>query len=373
MSILGDNIYTTLTGDYIEGKTELDFLSGTALSSIFRKKAKGFAEANSYPPLTLEEEAEVRDFYRGCPPFSMIFHRFYKGITGTFDPSYMPDDLYYAHIEPFMTDRRASRFMDNKCYYPLLFPDVKQPETICSRVGRIWTMKDGVRITPEKVLELIDSEDETVVKASENSQGGHGVTFISGADRKRQFVRAVRGIRGGLTVQRAFRQHEELSALHAGSVNTVRILSMLPGDPSEETRIVSMAVRIGQGDSRVDNLSSGGMMCGINEDGTLTKYAFRLPGVLVTGNPENGIVFEGRKLPGIESAKALVRKIHPRMGKFRLSSWDIAIDRDGEACLIEANFSLGIIMELQAVNGPLFGERTGEVLKEVFGRRYGEK
>lgn len=377
--LLYDNIYTTLTGKYTDGKTELDFLSATALSSIFRKKAENFVRKNHYAPLTESEESEIRGYFAGCPGFSTVFHRLYKGFTGEFHPEYIPDDLYYSYIEPFMTDRRASRYMDNKCYYPRLFPDVKMPPVICNRTGRIWTDADGKRITAREALDLAGQRGDVVVKAAENSQGGQGLFFLSGAEIRTRFKEAVRSIEGDITVQELFLQHEEFEKLHPGSVNTVRILSFLPARPEGPapdhfgedggTRILSMAVRIGTGQSRVDNVCSGGLICGVNENGALTESAFSPAGSAVYEHPDLGYAFSGITLPGIDSAVRLVKQIHPRVGKFRLSSWDIAVDRNGEAALIEANFSLGIIMELQAVNGPLFGGRTPELLREVFGKR----
>lgn len=47
-------------------------------------------------------------------------------------------------------------------------------------------------------------------------------------------------------------------------------------------------------------------------------------------------------------------------------SWDVAIDKDAEPVLIEANLQIGDIDILQPVNGPLFGDLTEDVLKEVF-------
>lgn len=373
MDRLYDEIHTTLTGQYREGVTELDFLSGRALSSIFRKKAEGFVRANQYPPLSDSEEREIRSYYSGCPGFSLVFHRLYKGFTGEFNPEYIPDDLYYSFIEPYMTDRAASRYMDNKCYYPWLFPDVNKPETICSRVGRIWTDQEGKRISANDALSLAVQRGEVVVKAAENSQGGHGLYFLSGEDLRERFKEAVRSIRGDITVQGLFHQHEDFEKLHSGSVNTLRILSFLPtvrGNGGRDVQILSVAVRIGTGNSRVDNVSSGGLICGVNGDGSLTEKAFSPKGSALYTHPDMGYSFSGVKLPGIDSATSLVQKIHPRMGKFRLSSWDIAIDREGEAALIEANFSLGIVMELQAVNGPLFGSDTRGILREVFWERF---
>lgn len=64
-----------------------------------------------------------------------------------------------------------------------------------------------------------------------------------------------------------------------------------------------------------------------------------------------------------------MKECHPRIGNFRLVSWDIAIDKNGNAVLIEANMRKGGINFHQFNNGPLFGNLTERVLEEVFGGR----
>jgi hypothetical protein len=81
------------------------------------------------------------------------------------------------------------------------------------------------------------------------------------------------------------------------------------------------------------------------------------------------LVFEGFNIPSYEKAVELIKLLHPRLGHFRLVSWDIAINAQGEAVLIEANMRKGSINFHQFNNGPLFGELTDRVLDEVFGQK----
>ena len=120
---------------------------------------------------------------------------------------------------------------------------------------------------------------------------------------------------------------------------------------------------------RVDNVTAGGISCGINEDGTLKKYATSYyTGDRFEKHPQ-GLVFEGFKVPSYDKAVALVKNVHPLIPHFRLVSWDIAIDKAGEPVLIEANMRKGGINLNQFNNGPLFGDLTERVLDEVFGKQ----
>ena len=121
-----NNIRTCLTGQYVEGEIELDMLSKEALKRISHTKIRKIIKEKQFPPLSAEEKAEVDQIYKGYPFFTYDYHRVFKGLTGKFYPDYMPEDLYYCYIEDSFSDKEASRYIDNKCYYPRIFPNLKQ-------------------------------------------------------------------------------------------------------------------------------------------------------------------------------------------------------------------------------------------------------
>ncbi len=47
--------------------------------------------------------------------------------------------------------------------------------------------------------------------------------------------------------------------------------------------------------------------------------------------------------------------LHPVLMHHRLLSWDVTLNEDGEAVLIEVNLTLGSSADIQIVNGPFFG------------------
>ena len=126
---------------------------------------------------------------------------------------------------------------------------------------------------------------------------------------------------------------------------------------------------MGIGDSKLDNYSAGGMTCGIREDGCLRKYCINKKGEKLEAHPTSHTVFEGYRIPSYDKSLALIKKAHPMIAHFRSIAWDIAIDEDGEAVLIEANLCRGGIDSLQVNNSPLYGKDTKKILDEVFGRK----
>lgn len=131
-------------------------------------------------------------------------------------------------------------------------------------------------------------------------------------------------------------------------------------DPSEKLRSQSNW-------NIYDNASSGGIVVGVDND-MLRKYAYRTTGEKFSVHPSSGVSFEGITIPGIRNAEELVKQLAPTFPHHRLISWDICIDEEERPVLIELNMHHGQLDFHQMANGPLFGDRTREMLDEVFGK-----
>lgn len=59
MNRIQNELYSLVTGKYIEGKTELDLLSRSAIQHIFAKHAKKVIKDNGYPPLSVQENGHA--------------------------------------------------------------------------------------------------------------------------------------------------------------------------------------------------------------------------------------------------------------------------------------------------------------------------
>ena len=118
-------------------------------------------------------------------------------------------------------------------------------------------------------------------------------------------------------------------------------------------KICSMILRMGIGDSKVDNASSGGITVGIQESGNLKRKAYSVDGMCYDLHPTTGIEFDKIKIPNISLIKDLVLNQAPNFPHFRLISWDIALDKDNCPILIEANLCDGELDFHQLNNGYL--------------------
>ncbi len=352
------------------------YVRGINRQRLHRKSIKGLVGENR--TLTAQQKYHIQNVFQlAKQKISFLFHEFYVQKSGVYDSRYIPDDLYYRYIDPYYNDWEAANYLDNKCLYDLLFPIMRQPKVVAYRQNHFWFNSKKKLITLNEVVELVAQEKRIFVKCAEESHGGKGVYCLEGDDILTEIKSIVEKIECDIVIQRGLEQCGELSRINASSINTVRMISMLsPGrdisekkDFGDEVKIYSRILRMGVNNARVDNASSGGITCGIDEEGRLKNRAFDVKGNVYLKHPNSGISFETVVIPNIESIEKSVKEMHVLMPHFRLISWDIAIEADGKPTLIEANLKDGELDFHQLNNGPIFGDDTLLILKEVFGRK----
>ena len=297
---------------------------------------------------------------------NVLSHEYYTEKNGLFFPDYIPLDLYYTKIDTYFNDWNIARVIDHKCYFDMYLPDMKQPTCVAKRINRFWFDPNRNRISKEQAEKLVMETPELFVKIAKDSSGGKGVWYLKDDEDKAEFWSAQGNAKEDLILQLPVKQHPQLNALYPHAINTIRVISMLR---EEDVKIYSVVIRMGQGGMVVDNLSSGGMSCGITEDNRLKRYAYTQPGERCEHHPDTGTVFLDYPLPSIDRVREIVKTHHQAFPHFRLMSWDFAIDEHGDPVLIEVNLSYGDLDCHQFNNGPLFGEDTKEILDEVFGKK----
>ena len=365
-----NSIYACLTGRFVEGEMELDMLSKEALKRISHTRMRKILKEKKFPPLSAEEKAEVDRVYKGYPFFTYDYHRVLKGLSGRFCPDYMPEDLYYCYIEDFFSDKEASRYIDNKCYYPRIFPMLKQPESVVFRIGGIW-LDTGYRpLSPREVLNALSQcEGDLIMKIAENSEKSFGVFLLQENERMETFRKNIKQIPKDLDVivQKAIRQHEAYAALNPESVNAYRVISYL-NDETNEVEILKLSIRIGIDDNISNTGGRGGVLAGVAQDGRLTPFTYGLDAAKYTKHPVYGYSFGDITLPFADRVVEYVKKGHPMVSRFKLISWDIGIDEAGNPVLMEINLTMSGMFSNQLLDGPLFGDKTEHILKKVFKR-----
>lgn len=317
--------------------------------------------------LTTEQKREVYKVYSPYNHRNYTAHTFYTLATGVFNANYMPDDLYYSRIDPYFNDWDRAKYVDNKAYYRLMYPGMKQPKLLCYRMNSFWYNENGELTCIQNVLNKLINTSHFFIKQATESEGGHGVVFVDSSKKSKDDIYNILNTNNlDIVIQEGLKQSKTLSAINESSVNTIRLLTLLhkTGDVS----LYSSILRMGIGGAKVDNASSGGITVGIEDNGRLKKFAYSSNGKRYEVHSTSQVHFDNFVIPNYDKIKGLIKEQAKNFPHFRLVSWDIVLNEKDEPVIIEANLHFGEINFHQLNNGPLFGDDTCKILNEVFGK-----
>ena len=317
--------------------------------------------------LTAEQKKQIRKFWKPYARISTKWCQHYAAKNGLFDPRYIPNTLAYGKIDQHFNNRRLGYGFNDKNYYSTIFSGISQPVTLVRKIGGLLFDGEYRQLTAEEAVTILCEQAEVIIKPSQESGSGRGIWFCKPAEEKEKLIDFLHNKKeANYIIQQVVKQHADLEAVHAGSLNTVRICTIMLDDG---VHVVSSILRMGVNGSRIDNVSAGGISARIMPDGKLDKYAYTcFTGERFEKHPQ-GLVFEGHPVPSFEKVIATVKIAAQRIGNFRLVSWDMAVDENGEVLLVEANMRKGGVDSIQIDNGPMFGDLTERILDEVYGRK----
>lgn len=315
--------------------------------------------------LTPEQMAEIDKFWSKYDILGKIDYRAFKTYynrSGIFDPRYLPQYIYSYYLRPNTVPKSYMFPFQNKAYLPNLMCTAKQPEMIVRKVAGNYYDSGFEHITRKKAVEIcmdtLNSGREIVVKPS-GKGGGKGVVFVSSATAEEldEMFRTKGKI---FVVQKAVRQHPEMAKLNPTTVNTIRLTTIL--HQGKFTPAAAL-IKIGSANARVDNYKHGGCLLGVNMDGTVQPWALNFKRNRITELPSGVKLGEGgfSRVPCFDSVLKTAEKAHFCIPAIKLVSWDIAVDDENEAEIIEANFAGDLRMH-QVLTGPVLGDLTEEIL-----------
>lgn len=313
--------------------------------------------------LTKTEKQKILEYWnKYIKNINLNYHRYYIDKNNKFDVRYIPDDIFVKYIDPYLNDRTLEPGVADKNYFDLYFNDLPMPKTYVRMInGQLLNSKYEI-ITMDCAMDILCSCGQFVVKPSIASYGGKNIFFFKNVDYDTisQFLK--KPPLKNLIFQEVLEQSKQTSYLHPESLNTIRIMTLMLDN---EIVILPAALRIGVGESRVDNASSGGIYCKINKDGSLANFAYDALGNKFNNHP-SGKLFGNVKINSIEKINSLVKKAAQKLPHFRLIGWDIALNKDDNPVIIEANLTMSGLDVIETVCGPLFGEYTDKILDEIF-------
>jgi hypothetical protein len=288
-----------------------------------------------------------------------LWHKAYAAASGRSCIDYVPEDIFYNIFLDRLNPRNRRVMFRDKNYLDRMNWSCL-PDTIFRVInGRLFD-KSYQMIDVEGALALVRGLglSEVVVKPARGTSGGHGVTFFDLAALT-AFLQTNQKHHSDWIIQRPVIQHEVMSALHPSSVNTMRIVTIRT---SAEVSVVQVFLRIGIGRSRVDNLSSGNIAVGVEDDGRLRKPGYDFALRRCPTHPDHGYAFDSFVIPSFQEARQACIGLHKGIPDVDLISWDVAIDHRGAPVVIELNVGRQDANISQICNGPVFSPFIDAVL-----------
>lgn len=323
----------------------------------------------SMPKLTDAQKKELDSFYGRygfCIKPYYNYYRFLTAANGVFSKELMFNSFVNNEIVPRFNTPRMSPAWSDKCYLDKLLQGVPVPRTILRNINGYFFDYDFKPIGKECAEKIFETHNgPLIVKKSILTGGGSSFTKHEGplsaagvfSAYKRNFV-----------VQELIRQAKVLSDMNPSSLNTLRVISF---NFKGEINILLSALRVGAENSCVDNISSGGVAFGVNNDGRLLSTAREYWGWPVKHPKSETIKKNKIVIPSYDRIIEIIKEQHPRFPHFGFIAWDFAVDSEGRPIVVEMNLTQINVQPFQeAAERPFFGNMTEEVLREAGCRNF---
>ena len=166
----------------------------------------------------------------------------------------------------------------------------------------------------------------------------------------------------GFVVEELIKQNSVLSDLHPESVNTLRINTVNYGDSVE---VKWPCLRIGCGDSIVDNAGAGGVFGAIDvATGVITNVSDEFHHTY-TEHPDTGIPLIGFQIPRWQEACEMAKELAALIPDCPFIGWDLALTDNGWV-MVEGNHRPLLIYQIATGKGirKEFSEMKKRLLKK---------
>lgn len=215
-------------------------------------------------------------------------------------------------------------YLRNKTEFNTIFKDF---------IKRDWIMVNG---TPKDEVIKFISKHKIFMAKPVNGTCGKGIEKICTKDYPNLDLLYNYLTKEGMDyeLEEVIKQCDLVSEIYDGSINTVRIVTIL--NDEDVPHVICAYFRIGNG-KFVDNFNSGGMVAPVDEEtGEVIDRAIDKTKQLYDKHPVTGCKIKGFKFPMWEDALNLVKEASKMVPELRYVGWDVAFSTKG-VLLVEGN------------------------------------
>ncbi|MCL2767248.1 MAG: hypothetical protein FWE49_00735 [Synergistaceae bacterium] len=344
--------------------------------SAKEKELRGYKRLYSSVKLTPAQEREIHGIWKENygRKISLNWHRLYQSfyhnsIGGGYNKYYFPEHIFETELIHILNPRGLKNCLAEKSLMEFYFSgigQVKTPKTVLMNCNGYYYNADRRIITRERAKSILQTAGDIVVKPSIDSSSGRLVLFFNFTNQQGDNKLITNPCdlldyyKQNFIVQERIIQHPSLAKLHDSSVNTIRINTYILDFAVYNSPI---AMRIGCGNNRTDNLHAGGISVGIDIEGALKSVAFTKNQRIYYKHPDSEVSFEGYRIPKISHMVEKAKELHGRIPHVGIIAWDMTLDDNENIVVIECNLSYPGIWFPQALNGEsFFGENTPKMI-----------
>lgn len=327
---------------------------------INRAKQKG-----AHFKLTQSERNEAKKLWGTILPQSALgrgwnFYEMVKACS-VFDPQYLPSAWYMPYVFEKLNYAPFLETLAHKCLHGFFFKGCNQPKMLVGSIAGILFDEFYKVISLEKAIQIL-KRGNFIFKPATDSSMGRGIKLFPIPMSANEITTLIGSSKSDFIIQEVVDQSDSMKALNPSSLNCMRITTLNINGLISPTNLI---VKIGAKGQIVDNIGagSGGMMVGLTKDGHLKDFGCRVDGSYI--GIEEGFAYAGMQIPNFEEVLKFAVKCHAVASSMGVIGWDIALDKNNHPVLIEGNsYWPGITIE-QICAGPIFGERTLELVKYI--------
>ena len=278
-------------------------------------------------------------------------------ISGVAQPSYIPEEVYVADIEPTLNNTSAVEYLSYKSLYNRYFPGKIFPKPYFHNMDGEYLDADLNPVSFPEIDKIAKNLNYPVVfKPNRDSYGGKDIFFPKTS---RELIDLISD-KKNFVVQEKIKQHDFFKKFNPNGLNTIRVC-LYRSVKDNHVHILNCALRMGVGGS-LDNLTAGGIASFINNDGFLDNYALDQYGEKFYYHPDTELTF-GAEIPKFLVLKELAIAIAHKIFYSRIVSLDLCFDEEANWRVIEINLFGQSTCFSQYAGYPFFGEFTDEVVE----------
>lgn len=319
--------------------------------------------------ISYRKNKEIKKYWKslGVKNINTKEFKFYQEIDNNFKINIIPDTLWHTHIEPYFNNIIFEKGNKDKNYFELIVGKSNSPITVLRCINGIFLDRDYKHVSNQYAYKCLENEKEYICKPSIDSGGGRGIRFIKYPFTDNLINKLKDDYRDNFIIQEVLEQSKFMNKLNSSSINTIRIMSLIYED---KFHLLSSFVRVGGGGARIDNVSSGGYYIHLTKEGQFKEYAItrdkKTKKIVKHTEIESGFDYYGKFIPKWEEIISLVSSIHFKLADYGIINWDIMLDKNDKPIIIEYNLIDSSPSTHQICNGPILGELTEPICKEIF-------